>query len=338
MAALRAAVETELDWLPERYGYAVTEARWPALRLEAGWTTVSIFVARDDDRLSLRVELGGRGSVDFMALDALVRKLGGEAPASIDVRDDDFRAACRVISDLLAGPALRVIAGDLAPLGLRGGENRASAQPLVPSLTQEVRGEDAVGLMTSLEGELGARVGWLAASGYRVESSAWPVLLLTDGVRRIRIAFYGGRHGSEMALSLRLAAADAVGHEDDLSAPELEELVDTDTNLDDYLPADDPDAVRRLGMILDALRPVLTDDDAWRALVRRREERAAQLSLERVVEDALPRADEAFRAGDYRAVVRLLEEADGALPRGAQRKLEIARRRGHEGAQPPGGG
>ena len=195
-----------------------------------------------------------------------------------------------------------------------------------PSVTEQVPDRDRAALLASLEGELGARVGWLSESGYGVEASTWPELALTDGVRRIRVAFYGGRHGSELALDLRLSRADTTG-DDEIASYELEDLVESPVDLGAYLPADDLDAGRRLAAMLDALRPVLTDDDAWRALLRRRQERSARISLEQTLEDALPEADEAFRAGNYGAVVRLLEEADGALPRAAQRKLEIARRR-----------
>jgi hypothetical protein len=81
-----------------------------------------------------------------------------------------------------------------------------------------------------------------------------------------------------------------------------------------------------------ARRALVGDQAVFTELARQQEELSRCYAAEVLAGHVRPRADEAFRAGDYERAVELLSKIEGELTPAEQRKLEYARR--HIGKSP----
>ena len=313
--------EGSLRWLADDHGYAVWSAEWPRLELRALWTAVELDFtpASPGEGVALECRVGAVGR-SAPTLEA------GRAPVA---EAGDVERACAEISTVLGGPLRAVVAGDLGELGLEGGQNlpHAGDGERPSGLEAALTDADRARLMHGLEDGLRRHAGWLwDAAGLEVRERSWPRLALGADHAGLWLTWYGARHGAPPP-AVALTLVDPV--EGELRAYELDDLLDTGGALDRPLEAEQPDhAFPDLAERLELIRPLLSGEaEAWRTLRRARGEAGASRALEDEVERSVAGADDAFRRGDHAAVVGLLEHLDGRLPRAAQMKLDLARRR-----------
>jgi hypothetical protein len=318
-----------LRWLRDEHGYAVIRAEWPVLSLQALWTVIELRFEQREEATVLTCSVGVVGEPAPLPAEVVAARLGVELgePAPTVAAPADIANAAAHWSGVLDGPLRAPVAGDLSALGARGGSNLPSAEPpgrgtdpLEASLSEEERSA----MIEALEQGLHRHASWLWEAGLEPVERGWPGLRLVSPRAGLRIWFYGIHHGAPPP-ALAFALDDPDG--DALRSYELRDLLPGGERLDTPIEAADAEAAAsELADRLVLLRPLLEGDaDAWRELRRGRAELQARDALDTELRTALPRADEAFRRRDFRAVVEALDSLDGQLPRAAQRKLDHAR-------------